>query len=413
MADQAGDHRLMAQRIPFASVMRRLLAAGAAGIALAAAADAAPARPDPDSLLIAVYKDLGASRLQDALAKANALVAAYPNFQLGHLIRGDLLLMQTHRVERLGAVDGAPTDALTNLRQEAAARLKALYERPDPDTVPRAVLQLRPDQKNVLVVDASRSRLYVYENRAGELRFARDFYISQGKLGVDKRKEGDGKTPLGVYYITSRLPGARLPDFYGTGALPISYPNEWDKLHGRDGYGIWLHGTPAASYSRPPLSSDGCVVLTNPDLNQLSASVEVGKTPVVISRQMQFISRKQQAAERAAAQAVIERWRADVESLDAERLRRDYSSSFRSDRGEDADAWLSKLGQDLLQRRGTVKLALREMSLFLYPGQDNLMVATFTQEAAIGKFRHTTRRRQYWAREGADWKIVSESAWQS
>jgi murein L,D-transpeptidase YafK len=413
MADQAGDHRLMAQRIPFASVMRRLLAAGAAGIALAAAADAAPARPDPDSLLIAVYKDLGASRLQDALAKANALVAAYPNFQLGHLIRGDLLLMQTHRVERLGAVDGAPADALTNLRQEAAARLKALYERPDPDTVPRAVLQLRPDQKNVLVVDASRSRLYVYENRAGELRFARDFYISQGKLGVDKRKEGDGKTPLGVYYITSRLPGARLPDFYGTGALPISYPNEWDKLHGRDGYGIWLHGTPAASYSRPPLSSDGCVVLTNPDLNQLSASVEVGKTPVVISRQMQFISRKQQAAERAAAQAVIERWRADVESLDAERLRRDYSSSFRSDRGEDADAWLSKLGQDLLQRRGTVKLALREMSLFLYPGQDNLMVATFTQEAAIGKFRHTTRRRQYWAREGADWKIVSESAWQS
>jgi murein L,D-transpeptidase YafK len=403
----------MAQRIPFASVMRRLLAAGAAGIALAAAADAAPARPDPDSLLIAVYQDLGASRLQDALAKANALVAAYPNFQLGHLIRGDLLLMQTHRVERLGAVDGAPADALTNLRQEAAARLKALYERPDPDTVPRAVLQLRPDQKNVLVVDASRSRLYVYENRAGELRFARDFYISQGKLGVDKRKEGDGKTPLGVYYITSRLPGARLPDFYGTGALPISYPNEWDKLHGRDGYGIWLHGTPAASYSRPPLSSDGCVVLTNPDLNQLSASVEVGKTPVVISRQMQFISRKQQAAERAAAQAVIERWRADVESLDAERLRRDYSSSFRSDRGEDADAWLSKLGQDLLQRRGTVKLALREMSLFLYPGQDNLMVATFTQEAAIGKFRHTTRRRQYWAREGADWKIVSESAWQS
>lgn len=401
----------MAQRIRIAAVMRRLLAAGAAGIALAAVA--APPRPDPDSLLIAVYKDLGASRLRDALAKANALVVAYPNFQLGHLIRGDLLLMQTRRVERLGAVDGAPADALTDLRQEAAARLKALYERPDPDTVPRAVLQLRPDQKNVLVVDASRSRLYVYENRGGELRFARDFYISQGKLGVDKRKEGDGKTPLGVYYITSRLPGARLPDFYGTGALPISYPNEWDKLHGRDGYGIWLHGTPAASYSRPPLSSDGCVVLTNPDLNQLSASVEVGKTPVVISRQMQFVSRKQQAAEREAAKGVIERWRADVESLDAERLRRDYANSFRSDHGEDADAWLSKLGQDLLQRRGTVKLALRDLSLFLYPGQDNLMVATFTQEAAIGKFRHSTRRRQYWAREGADWKIVSESAWQS
>jgi murein L,D-transpeptidase YafK len=404
----------LARGIRIAHAARRLFLAAATGLAILGDAGAAAlARPDPDGLLIAVYKDLGASRLKDALAKADALVAAYPNFQLGHLIRGDLLLMQTHRVERLGAVDGAPADALANLRQEAAARLKALYERPDPDLVPRAVLQLRPDQKNVLVVDASRSRLYVYENHGGELRFARDFYISQGKLGVDKRKEGDGKTPLGVYYITSRLAGARLPDFYGTGALPISYPNEWDKLHGRDGYGIWLHGTPAESYSRPPLSSDGCVVLTNPDLNQLSASVEVGKTPVVISRQMQFVSRKQLAGERDALSAVVEHWRADVESLDPDRLRRNYSAVFRSDHGEDADAWLSKLGQDLLRKPGAVKLALRDLSMFLYPGQDNLMVATFTQDASIGRFKRSTRRRQYWSHESGGWKIVSESAWQS
>ncbi|MBK4735720.1 L,D-transpeptidase family protein [Noviherbaspirillum pedocola] len=411
MADYAGEHGLMARRFRIAHVARCLILAASFGATCAA--DAALPRPDPDGLLIAVYKDLAASRLQDAMAKANALVKAYPNFQLGHLIRGDLLLMQTRKVERLGAVDGAPPDALDNLREEAAARLKALYERPNPDAVPRAVLQLRRDQKNVLVVDASRSRLYVYENRGGELHFARDFYISQGKLGVDKRKEGDGKTPLGVYYITSRLAGARLPDFYGTGALPISYPNEWDRLHGRDGYGIWLHGTPASNYSRPPLSSDGCVVLTNPDLNQLYASVEVGKTPVVISRQMQFVSRKQLATERDAFAAVIEKWRGDVESLDAQRLRGNYSSSFRSDHGEDADAWLSRFGQDLLRRPGAVKLTVRDMSLFLYPGQDNLMVATFTQDAAIGKFRRSTRRRQYWAREGASWKIVSESAWQS
>ena len=121
----------------------------------------------------------------------------------------------------------------------------------------------------MLVVDANRSRLYVYENQGGQLKLVTDYYISQGKLGINKIKAGDQKTPIGVYYITSRLPGARLPDFYGTGALPINYPNEWDKLNGRSGSGIWLHGTPSDSYSRPPLSSDGCVVLTNPDLNKL------------------------------------------------------------------------------------------------------------------------------------------------
>ena len=71
-------------------------------------APAAPGRAmDPDQMLIEVYKDLGARHLRDALAKADRLVATYPNFQLGHLLRGDLLLMQTHEVDRFGAVDGA------------------------------------------------------------------------------------------------------------------------------------------------------------------------------------------------------------------------------------------------------------------------------------------------------------------
>jgi murein L,D-transpeptidase YafK len=388
--------------------IRRML--GAAVLAwMAQGLAAAQARPDPDAMLIAVYQALGSRHLRDAMEKVDALVAAYPNFQLGHLIRGDLLLMQTHQVDRLGAVEGAAADKLVSLRQEAAARLKALVERPDPELVPRAVLQLRDDQKRVLVVDASRSRLYLYENQGGQLRFARDFYISQGKLGVDKRREGDRKTPLGVYYITSRLAGTRLPAFYGAGALPISYPNEWDKLQGRDGSGIWLHGTPASNYSRPPLSSDGCVVLTNPDLNQLFAAVDVGKTPIVISRRLEFISRKQSQEERDGARALIESWRADLEGMDGDRLRRHYSAKFRGDHGQGVEGWLNRPEQRLSKK----PVSIRDVSLFLYPGQDQLLVATFTQDAVIGRQHQALRRRQYWMREGGQWKIVSESSWQS
>jgi hypothetical protein len=87
--------------------LRRLVCAllvAASPLALAATGRAAL---DPDQMLINVYKDLGARHLRDALASSDRLVAAYPNFQLGHLIRGDLLLMQTHEVDRFGAVDGA------------------------------------------------------------------------------------------------------------------------------------------------------------------------------------------------------------------------------------------------------------------------------------------------------------------
>lgn len=369
-----------------------------------------PARLDPEVMLIDVYKALSANRLRDAQAKADALVAAYPNFRLGHLVRGDLLLLHTRPIKTFGAASNAPAESLNNLRDEAIVRLKSLRERPDPDLIPRAILQMRDDQKNILLVDAKRSRLYVYERVNGNFKLVSDYYISQGKLGVNKFKEGDQKTPLGVYYITARLPGARLPEFYGPGALPINYPNEWDKANGRSGSGIWLHGTPSDSYSRPPLSSDGCVVLTNPDLKELSASVEIGNTPVIISEDLKFVSKAKWDADRVAANKMLEAWRVDLETTDPELLRRHYSRNFKAMRGQNLNNWLDKVQQSNLGAR-KINVTLRDVTLFRYPDQKDqkeLIVAAFTQEAVIGKGKHVTRKRQYWAKEGVQWKIVSE-----
>jgi hypothetical protein len=48
------------------------------------------------------------------------------------------------------------------------------------------------------------------------------------------------------------------------------------------------------------------------------------------------------------------------------------------------------------------------MTFFLYPGSEDMIVGTFTQDAVIGRTKHSIRKRQYWAKEGAQWKIVSE-----
>src|SRR3569832_2766051 len=52
-------------------------------------------KPDPDVLLIDVYNELAENKLNEAQAKVDALVEAYPNFHLGQLIRGDLLRGRT------------------------------------------------------------------------------------------------------------------------------------------------------------------------------------------------------------------------------------------------------------------------------------------------------------------------------
>lgn len=391
---------------------RRVITGAAAALLCAASTVLAPAvqarTQDAEVMLLQIYKDLRASQLQQAMSKADALVQAYPNFRVGHMIRGDLLLMHTKPVTQLGAGLNAPPDKLKDLRDEARVRLQSLVARPNPDLLPRSVLQLRSDMRHVLVVAAAQSRLYVYQNVNGQLRLVTDYYITQGKLGVDKFREGDQKTPLGVYYITGRVSGARLPDFYGASALRINYPNEWDRLNGRGGSGIFLHGTPSDNYSRPPLASDGCVVLTNEDLRRLEDSVDIGKTPVVIADQQEFISKAKWDAERDTAARLVDAWRADLVSADSQRLLKNYSAKFKSADGENLKTWFEKDLRPLASVNG-LSVAISEMTIFRYPSRDDMLVSTFTLESRIGKTRSTQRKRQYWAREGSAWKIVFES----
>ena len=97
----------------------------------------------------------------------------------------------------------------------------------------------------------------VYENNGGQLKEVANFYASIGVAGFKKLREGDQKTPVGVYRITGFIPGRKLHERYGSGALPIDYPNELDQFYERTGDGIWVHGTEPGFVNRAPRASDG------------------------------------------------------------------------------------------------------------------------------------------------------------
>jgi hypothetical protein len=230
------------------------------------------ADPSAENRLSAVFQAIEANQPDVALKRVDALIRDHPNFRLAHLVRGDLLLARSRPLQTFGNVaKTVPQEKIADLREEALARLRAQRQRPSDDRLPRLVLQLHAEQKHVLVVDSRRSRLYVFANANGRPRLVADYYVTLGKNGMEKTREGDQKTPIGVYHVTANLPRQKLTDFYGSGAFPINYPNEWDRRRGRNGHGIWLHGTPSALYSRAPRASDGCIVLSNPDLQTVGA----------------------------------------------------------------------------------------------------------------------------------------------
>jgi len=382
-------------------VKRFALALAAAALSVAAHA------ATPEDKLSAVFEAIEANQLDVALKRVDALIAAYPNFRLAYLVRGDLLLARSRPLETFGnVVKTVPPERIEDLREEALARLRAQRERPGEDLLPRYVLQLNPEQKHALVVDSHRSRLYVYANDGGKPRLIADYYVTLGKNGIEKTREGDQKTPIGVYYVTANLPRKKLTDFYGAGAFPINYPNEWDRRQGRDGHGIWLHGVPSNVYSRPPRASDGCIVLSNPDLVSLGRQLQIGLTPVIIADQVEWSDAKALEAERASLAAALEQWRADWQSRDTERYLAHYSSRFAAP-GQDLASW-SEHKRKVNAAKSWIKVGLARVSMLRYPRERDVVVVTFVQDYRSVGLSNVMKKRQYWAKEAGAWKIIYE-----
>ena len=384
------------------------------------AAPKAPAQPAPapralprqsasaEARLLEIYRLIGSAQADTALGKAESLVRDVPNFQLAQLVYGDLLLARTHALPTMGnapaALAGKAQERLTQLRVEANRRLTALRERPPEGSLPAQFIALPSTTRHAIAVDASRSRLYLFQNGPDGLRLIADHYASIGKLGPEKSFEGDQRTPLGVYYITSRLNPSQLTDFYGAGALPLNYPNEYDRRLGRTGSGIWLHGVPSDSYARSPESTDGCVALANPELQSILDQVQPRTTPVVIARSLQWVTPTKVEPQRRSLQNMIEGWRVARASGDIGRVMSFYSPQFSSGK-QDFTRWRQSVERDVSQLRGKA-IELKDLAILGWQDKGDILVVTFG-EVAEGQ-RAGSVKRQYWGKEGGLWKIFYE-----
>ena len=372
-----------------------------------------------EARLISIYQSISQGRHREALALAERLVRDHPNFQLAHLVHGDLLSLQARPVRQLGDVPDTKAQAasqqLATLREESRRRLQALIERPPEGSIPSQFLTLAPQSRHAIAIDASRSRLYLFENlsparssaggeRQPKLRLIADFYMSVGLSGIEKTLEGDKRTPLGVYYITSTLNPADLPDLYGVGALPINYPNPLDVQRGKTGSGIWLHGTPSDQFVRAPQASDGCVVLSNPDLERLLRTVQIRTTPVVIAPELQWVQPDALSKDLDQFESVLDAWRRSRSEGNLAELKGFYSSRF-SNQGRDLAQWWPRVEGEL-RSTGPRELAIKDLSVLRWNDTDDTRVVTFG-EVAAGQTRGVTKR-QYWIRENDRWTIFFE-----
>ena len=111
----------------------------------------------------------------------------------------------------------------------------------------------------------------------------RRFDVDLGREPVGhKQREGDGRTPEGVYFIDSRNPQSAFHL-----SLGISYPEASDRLRAEEagdnpGGDIFIHGR-GPRFANPRRDwTEGCIAVTDREMEDIFAMVRVG-TPIVIT----------------------------------------------------------------------------------------------------------------------------------
>ncbi|WP_348766224.1 L,D-transpeptidase family protein [uncultured Salinisphaera sp.] len=381
--------------------------------ALAAGTDTQTARSgkvhsSAEAQLLAVLNLAQKGDYDSAINDLSDLIEARPNFRLAQLVYGELMVARTGR-----SIDPAISEKMRDQRDalldEAKSRWAHRVSAATDGKVPDVILQLSPEYDNVVVVDLSNNRLYLFENEQGVPRLVSDFYTTIGRGGAGKQVEGDMRTPIGIYHITRYIDDNKLPELYGVGALPVNYPNALDRLHGRTGYGIWLHGVPRTTYSRTPRASEGCVVIANDDFESIREQVTVGKTPVIMTTGLNWVSAAEVEQQRSAMLATIESWRHSWQAIDTKSYLAYYAPSFVSDKGLDKkDFAIEK--KRINATKTKIEVDLSDISIMRYPGEDRMMKVMFNQAYTSNNYHAEDRKVQYWHQsDDGEWQIVLET----
>jgi len=136
----------------------------------------------------------------------------------------------------------------------------------------------------LILIEKNLQRLRVLEF-GNELRVVAEYPCATGEnIGI-KEIRGDSKTPEGIYFITQIFRDNKITIF-GDRAFHLDYPNFFDREAGRNGDGIFIHGT---NKMLLPNSTNGCITLSLNDLDDLEKYINQVTTPVVIVPELDSI----------------------------------------------------------------------------------------------------------------------------
>lgn len=267
---------------------------------------------------------------------------------------------------------------------------------------------------HVLVVEKSTHQLHLFETNNEEIKLLKTYQIATGKKSGDKFKEGDFKTPEGIYFFNNFQNKQQLlakigneAKIYGAGAFFTDYPNEIDQIFNKKGSGIWLHSTNDETRIEKGLDSRGCAVMVNSDLKEVSKYIELNKTPFIITQRLDWLSNDSYKASQEELVNFVNSWKDAWMSKNIDQ----YVSHYEPNKFKDAKGNFAKYKEyktAVFANPGNPKVEIEHLTI--------LQEKTYAKIIFIQKYQSQGltdlgKKELYLVRDENDnWKIIRE-AW--
>ena len=200
---------------------------------------------------------------------------------------------------------------------------------PSSGSTPAYLLQMGHDGKDyALLVDKQEQRLYLYQGTKDGPKLRKQYRCTTGRNNGTKLREGDLRTPNGVYFFRGILEDDQLPSKYGVRAFPMDYPNDFDRLRNKTGSGIWLHAVDEDDRVTKSYDTQGCVVVTNSDIKDLSSYISLWDTPIIVDDSLEYNDSNEHVKERSRVLKFIDTWRKAWENKKIDRYMDCYDERF-------------------------------------------------------------------------------------
>ncbi|MGE4292921.1 MAG: L,D-transpeptidase family protein [Desulfovibrio sp.] len=250
----------------------------------------------------------------------------------------------------------------------------------------------------MVAVDKTSQTLYVL-GRHSPLEVLKKLPCTTGQSDGDKVERGDLRTPEGVYFIEGRLDRGLDWELYGDVAYPLNYPNPVDRIRGKSGSGIWLHGR---GKQLVPRDTRGCVALADPDIHALGQELHTDM-PVVIAGKVAWTETPGEDAEVAAELTQeVRAWAKDWSDR-SERFFTHYAPESLTDSGIEFNGFRAHK-RNIFQSQPWIEVLVDNIRALQGPGY---WVTWFDQYYRTGSLTSTVGKRLYWQRDNAGkWRIV-------